>query len=140
MIIRGRNNPFGFWNENVLNDLFDESFCKRTATIMRTDIKEEIDKFVFDVDLPGYKKDDIKISIEDGYLTIEADYQENSEAKDENTYLRKERKLTNVSRSYFVSDADEDAIEANYHNGVLNIVVMKKKAPAVEEKKYITIK
>lgn len=140
MVFRNRNNQLDLWNGNVFADLFEDSFVRRNATLMKTDIKEDDDKFIFDVDLPGYNKEDIKISMEDGYLTIEGKREEVQEQKDDKgTYLRRERRCGQVARSYYVGDVNEDKIEASFKNGVLTINVFKQKEPLPETKKYISI-
>ncbi|MFA7127181.1 MAG: Hsp20 family protein, partial [Bacilli bacterium] len=82
-----------------------------------------------------------KISVEDGYLNIETERTSEKEVKNENgTYLRRERRCGNLSRSYYVGDVQEDTIEAIFENGVLKINVFKQKEPIAESKKYIPIK
>ncbi|MFA6627498.1 MAG: Hsp20/alpha crystallin family protein [Bacilli bacterium] len=141
MVFRNRNNQVDLVNGNVFSDLFEDAFIKKDYSLMRTDIKEDEEKYIFDVDLPGIKKEDIKISVEDGYLNIETERTSEKEVKNENgTYLRRERRCGNLSRSYYVGDVQEDTIEAIFENGVLKINVFKQKEPIAESKKYIPIK
>ncbi|MFA7127426.1 MAG: Hsp20/alpha crystallin family protein, partial [Bacilli bacterium] len=113
MVFRNRNNQVDLVNGNVFSDLFEDAFIKKDYSLMRTDIKEDEEKYIFDVDLPGIKKEDIKISVEDGYLNIETERTSEKEVKNENgTYLRRERRCGNLSRSYYVGDVQEDTIEA----------------------------
>ncbi len=137
MIIRSKNNPLTLWNGSIFDDLFND---RQNYSLMKTDIREDEDKYIFNIDLPGYKKDDIKISLEDSYLTIEAKLEDVKEVKENANYLRRERKIADVSRSYYVGDVEEDTIEASYVNGVLNINVFKQKEQVEQTKKYITIK
>lgn len=140
MVFRNRNNQLELWNGNLFADLFEDSFVRRNVALMKTDIKEDDDKYIFDIDLPGYNKEDIKISMENGYLTIEGKHEDNQEQKDEKgTYLRRERRCGEIARSYYVGEVNEDKIEASFKNGVLTINVFKQKEPLPEAKKYISI-
>ena len=93
------------------------------------------------VDLPGYNKDDIKISIEDGYLTISATMNKNEEEKEHGKFVRRERYFGECSRSFYVGEeVKEDDIKASFKNGTLKIEVPKKEEKKeLPEKKYIQI-
>ena len=94
------------------------------------------------IDLPGFKKDDVQADLKDGYLTIAAQTQSESEDKDEKgTYVRKERFSGKCSRTFYVGDdIEEDDIKAKFEDGVLKIAVPKKQEqPKLEEKKSIAI-
>ena len=140
-----RNNVVRYNNQNPF-DLFDPFFndffgLDRNAKyneVMKTDIIDHDGSYEMKVDMPEIKKDDIKMSLNDGYLTIEAKVEKNTDENDK--YIRKERYYGEYSRSYFVGDGvTEDDIDAKLENGVLtlNIKKVEKEAP---EKKYITIK
>ena len=108
---------------------------------MRTYIKEKKDKYLIDIDLPGYEKENIKIELEDGYLTVHANRDTNNEEKEEGKFVRKERYVGSCSRSFYVGDAVEiEDIKASFKNGTLKIEVpkkeMKKELPS---KKYVQI-
>ena len=131
-------------------DLFDTFFddFKRPArsntniNVMRTDIKETDAGFELDIDLPGYKKEDVQAELKDGYLTISAKTNTTREEKDENgKYIRKERYSGSCSRSFYVGeDLEQQDIKATFEDGILKVMVPKKEAkPAVEENRYITI-
>lgn len=131
-------------------DLFDTFFddFKRPArsntniNVMRTDIKETDAGFELDIDLPGYKKEDVQAELKDGYLTISAKTNTTREEKDENgKYIRKERYSGSCSRSFYVGeDLEQQDIKAKFEDGILKVMVPKKEAkPAVEENRYITI-
>ena len=141
-------NP-GFFDD-FLSDPFDSVFgtpARSTArkplpTTMRTDIKETDTTFEIDIDLPGFKKENVHAEIEDGYLTIEASTESENEEKDEaGTYLRKERFTGKCRRSFYVGeDISEEDIHAKFENGILSVTVPKKQAlPEVETKKLISI-
>jgi HSP20 family molecular chaperone IbpA len=109
---------------------------------MKTDIKETDDGFELDIDLPGYKKEDVKAQLKDGYMTISAETSQNNDEKDDNgKYIRRERYYGTCSRSFYVGEnITEEDIKAKFENGILRISVPKKEAqPAVEENKYISI-
>ena len=92
------------------------------------------------VDLPGYNKDDIKISIEDGYLTISATMNKEDEEKEHGKFVRRERYFGECSRSFYVGDDVEvEDIKASFKNGTLNLEIPKKEQKQVSEKKYVQI-
>ena len=108
---------------------------------MKTDIKEKKDKYVIDIDLPGYEKENIKIEVEDGYLTVHASTNTNKEEKEEGKFVRKERYVGSCSRSFYVGEEvnDED-IKATFKNGTLKLEIPKKEEKKeLPEKKYIQI-
>ncbi len=111
--------------------------------LMKTDIKEADDRFELDINLPGFKKEDISAELKSGYLTISASTKKDSEQKDETSgkYIRKERYEGSCSRSFYVGeDVTKEDIKAKYENGILSLVVPKvDKKPKVEEKNYIAI-
>ena len=109
--------------------------------LMKTDIKETDTDYQLAVELPGYNKEDMKLHLKDGYLTIEASHTENNEEKDENgRFLRRERYSGSCSRTFFVGKAlTQEDIHAKYENGVLNVTFPKEVHKEVEEKKYISI-
>ena len=139
------------FGENLFDEFFDD-FVRPTrrvvryntpsTTIMKTDVKETEGSYELDIDLPGYKKEDVKAELKDGYLTISAATNTNNDQKDENgKYIRRERYYGNFSRSFYVGEnITQEDIKARFEDGILKIVVPKKEAkPAVEEKKYISI-
>ncbi len=100
-----------------------------------TDVQEFDDRYELDMELPGYRKEDIKATVKDGYLIISASHEENKEEKDsEGRYLRRERVSGSCARSFFVGkEVTGDMLHANFENGVLKVTV-----PKVEEKKEIS--
>jgi len=115
--------------------------AQTTQNLMKTDIKENDKGYELDVDLPGYKKEDVKAELKDGYLTISASNDNTKEEKDEDgKYIRKERYTGSVSRSFYVGKyVTEEDIHAKFENGILKLSVPKVDAPKVEENKYISI-
>ena len=122
-------------------NLFDEFFPDFAYNIkaMRTDIKENENEYLLDVELPGFNKDEVKISLDDGYLTIAAGKNENKEEKNDK-YIRKEIHSSKQERSFYFGNIDENKISAKFENGILKISVPKEELPQLETKKYIEIK
>ena len=138
-LIKKNNKDRGFF-EDFFNDIFDSRFFSNDVSTMKTDIREEGDKYLLDIDLPGFNKEDIKLSIEDGYLTIEAKHDETNEEKDnKGNYIRRERRYGSCSRSFYVGDLRQEEVVANYKNGILNIIIPKESEKKIETKKYIAI-
>jgi HSP20 family molecular chaperone IbpA len=132
-------------NYDLLDDIFDGDFFDFKYSkneIMKTDIKEHKDSFEMITDLPGYQKDNIKISIEDGFLTISAKMNnENEHNENHGKIVRKERYYGECSRSFYVGEQiEEQDIKASFKNGVLDITIPKKEPQKQEPtKKYIEI-
>ena len=134
-----RNNFF-----DDFNDFMDFPTIRKTqqATLMKSDVKDEGDHFSLIMDLPGFKKEDVKLHLKDGALTIEASTKTENDEKDENgKYLRRERFQGTCTRSFYVGEhLTEDDIKAKCDGGVLTVTVPKKEnKPQIEEKKYIAI-
>ena len=137
MMIPRRNHEF-----DLFGDMFrDPFFTDDESKIMKTDIKEKKDKYIIDIDLPGYEKENIKMSVEDGYLTVNATVNSNKEEKEEGKFVRKERYMGSCSRSFYVGEAVEsEDIKASFKNGTLKIEIPKKdEKKELPEKKYIPI-
>ena len=118
-------------------------YGKHAQNVMKTDVKETDKGYEVDVDLPGFKKDEIKVSLEDGYLTIEAakGLDEDEQEKKTGKYIRKERYAGACQRSFYVGDnLTQEDIKGEFKHGILTLNVPKKEAkPAVETNKYIAI-
>ena len=118
-----------------LDDFFDDFVPSKND--MKCDIYEKERKHHIEIDVPGFKKEDIKIEAKNGYLTITAEKNNNEEEKDKN-YIRQERIYSKVQRSFYLGNIDENDIEAKYEDGTLKISIPKKEQ--IENKKYIEIK
>lgn len=128
-------------NFDLFDDIFgDPMFFKNESKLMKTDIRETDDNYIIDVDLPGFKKEDIKIDITDGYLNISAKMNSKYEDKKEK-YIRKERYFGECSRSFYVGDDIEtESVNATYKDGILSLEIPKvKEQEKLPEKKYIEI-
>ena len=115
--------PRGFY----LDDMFDEMKDNRINNQMKCDIYEDEKEYHIELDIPGYKKEEIRIESNDGILTITAKkHNENKEEDKKKKYIRKERFYGKVSRSFSFTDIDEDKIDAKFENGTLLLNVPKK--------------
>ena len=125
---------------DIFDDVFaDPFFSEKENKIMRTDLKEKDGKYFLEIDIPGFDKDDIKIELQEGYLTITAEKDDEKEDKHAK-YLKRERFSGMCSRSYYVGDnVKEEDIKANFKNGILTVEFPKEPEKKVEEKKYIPI-
>ena len=139
------------FGENLFDDFFDDfarparnavRYSTPANNVMRTDIKENDAGFELDIDLPGYKKENVKAELKNGYLTIGAESKQDNDQKDENgKYIRRERYYGTCSRSFYVGeDVMQEDIKAKFEDGILKVFVPKKEAkPVIEESKYIPI-
>lgn len=109
--------------------------------MMKTDVRETENGYELDIDLPGFKKDEITAQLKDGYMTISASKGLDKDEKDkEGRYIRRERYAGAMSRSFYVGEGvTEEDIHAKYEDGILKLSVPKKDKKAVEQKKYISI-
>ena len=116
-------------------------YGKHANNVMKTDVKETDTGYEVDIDLPGFKKDEINAQLDNGYLTISAAKGLDKDEKDKKgKYIRKERYAGAMSRSFYVGgDVTEEDIKAKYEDGILRLSIPKKEAKAVENKKYIAI-
>ena len=137
MMMVPRRNSNGL---DIFDDVFaDPFFSEKENRIMRTDLKEKDGKYYLEIDIPGFDKEDIKIELQDGYLTISAEKDDEREDKHAK-YLKRERFSGMCSRSYYVGDnVKEEDIKANFKNGILTIEFPKEPENKVVEKKYIPI-
>lgn len=128
---------------DLFGDMFDDPFfTNNDSKMMKTDIKENDNNFELEIDLPGFKKDNIKMSIDDGYLTINAKQEDNKDEKDKHgKYVRRERYFGECSRSFYIGDdIKEEDIKAKYKNGTLRVEIPKKEEKKnLPNKKYIQI-
>ena len=120
-----------------LDDIFDDLMVNERTSLGKCDIYEKDNKYHIEMDIPWFNKEDIKINLDDNYLTISAQKSFDNEDKSKK-YIRRERSYSKFERSFYLNNADEENIDAEYKNGILNIIV-----PKIDEnksKKYIEIK
>ena len=140
------------FGENLFDDMFNDAFGmmpgidhalygKHAKNMMKTDVRETEDSYLVDIDLPGFKKDEVKVELKDGYLTVSAAKGLDKDEQDKKgRYIRQERYAGTMSRSFYVGDGiSEDDIHGKFENGILQLDVPKKEAKAVETKKRISI-
>ena len=132
------NFPFtdeAFWGKK--NPLYG----KHAQNMMKTDIRETDSSYELDVDLPGFKKDEINVQLKDGYLTLTAAKGLDKDSQDKKgNYIRKERYAGTMSRSFYVGEAvNEEDVHAKYEDGILKISVPKKEPEKIEKNGYISI-
>ena len=141
------------FNDNVFDDFFDFPFYDdraekklyghHAANLMKTDIQEHEDGYTLEMDLPGFKKEEIQIELNNCYMTISAAKGLDEDEKDKKSgkYIRRERYTGSCQRSFYVGeDVTEEDIKAEFKHGILKLFIPKKEAkPAVEQKKYVSI-
>lgn len=141
------------FGESIFDDWMDTPFekeffgrknplyGKHAKNIMKTDVKETDKSYEFDIDLPGFKKDEIKAKLENGYLTVTAQKGlDKDEQNKEGQYIRRERYTGSCSRTFYIGDEiDENAVSAKFEDGILKLNVPKMTQPQVEQTKHIAI-
>ena len=134
---------FPFYYDKDMKNVEKKLYGRKASHVMKTDIKETDNGYELVVDLPGFTKDEVQATLENGYLTISAEKGLDKDEKEKETghYISKERNAGACSRSFYVGDGvSQEDIKAKFENGVLTLDVPKKEAkPAVEEKKTIAI-
>ncbi len=118
-----------------------ELYGKNASHMMKTDVKETEEAYEVDMDLPGFRKDEIKLELNNGYLTISTEKSLEKKQEDKaGKMLRQERYSGAMQRSFYVgSSLKEEDIRARYENGVLSLTIPKKEVNKVPEKKTILI-
>ena len=133
------------FNDDWMNFGFPEVekalYGKHASHEMKTDVRETDSGYEVDIDLPGFKKDEINIQLDNGYLSISAAKGLDKDEQDkEGKYIRKERYAGSMSRSFYVGNAiTQDDIKAKYEIGILRLSVPKKAAEEIESAKRIAI-
>ena len=133
---------FPFYDDRDFRRAEKKLYGKNAGHLMKTDIRETDEGYEIVIDLPGFKKEEVKASLEDGYLTLSAAKGlDKSEEKKEGHYIRKERYEGACQRSFYVGpDVTEEDIKAEFKHGILKLTIPKKEAKKLpEESKYITI-
>ncbi|MBQ2922107.1 MAG: Hsp20/alpha crystallin family protein [Tyzzerella sp.] len=150
------------FGENLFDEFFDDFFDfpvfddpamkkakkklygRHAANMMKTDVKEQDDHYEVDIDLPGFKKDELSLELKNGYLMINAAKGLDKEEKEEKTgrFVRRERYAGSMSRSFYVGEGiRQEDIHAKYESGVLRLSIPKpeERKTQIEDKKYIAI-
>ncbi|PYG88208.1 HSP20 family protein [Ruminiclostridium sufflavum DSM 19573] len=120
--------------DSMFNDFFNEPFMGIvSAGSIKADIKETENEFVIDAEIPGAKKEDIKLDLKNDRLTISVEKTEESK-EEKNNYIRRERRYGSASRSFNVQNVKADEVSAKYENGVLSIVLPKSESKKIESR------
>ncbi len=141
------------FEDNLLDNWFDfprfynyddtekKLYGKNAGRLMKTDVHEKEDAYEVDIDLPGFKKDEISLELDNGYLTVSAAKGLDKDEKDsKGKLIRQERYAGSMQRSFYVGEnLTEEDIKATFKDGVLNLNVPKKEQPKVPEKRTIMI-
>ena len=141
-VLKGRINMLpSIFGENLFDEFFDSGFDKsffgnnplygkRGRNLMKTDVREHENGYEVDIDLPGFKKEDIKLDLNNGYLTVSAAKGLDKDEQDrKGRYIRQERYAGACSRSFYVGDVESKDISAKYEDGILKLTL-----PKVEKK------
>ena len=140
------------FHENLFDDWFDEKkkknffgernplYGKHAKNLMKTDVRETRDSYKLAIDLPGFKKDEVKVELKDGYLTVSASKGLDKDEEDrEGRFIRQERYAGACSRSFYVGDIRPEEVKCKYEFGVLRVTLPKPTARVVESPSHIAI-
>ena len=141
------------FGENLFDDLFRDDFAmfpawsgrdplygKHAKHMMKTDVRETEDTYEVDMDLPGFKKDEINVDLKNGYLTVSASKGLDKDEKDKNgKYIRQERYTGAMSRSFYVGDVAPEDVKAKFEDGILQISLPKAEKKALPKPTTVSI-
>lgn len=142
------------FRDNLFDDMFDFDdfdkefnrmmrplYGKHAQNMMKTDVRETDNSYELDIDLPGFKKDEITVQLDNGYLSISASKGlDKDEEKKDGKYIRRERYAGSMNRTFYVgSQLTQQDIQAKFEDGILKISVPKKDVQQIEQNKYIAI-
>ena len=129
-----------FFDNRAENQIEKKLYGRHAHNVMKTDIKETDDGYELIVDLPGFKKEDVQINLDKGYLTISAVKKEEKKEEEAGIYLRQERYAGSMRRTFYVGDhMTPSDVQAKYEDGVLTLTLPRKEAPQVEHDGRIAI-
>ena len=111
-----------------LDSIFDDFLKNDNLEVMKCDIYEKDGNYYLEADIPGFSKNDIKIDLNDGYLTITASKEDSNDENDRN-YIKKERVSTQIQRQFYVGDVEAEEIKAEFNNGILKITIPEQEKP-----------
>ena len=141
------------FGENLFDDLFRDDFAmfpawsgrdplygKHAKHMMKTDVRETEDTYEVDMDLPGFKKDEINVDLKNGYLTVSASKGLDKDEQDKNgKYIRQERYTGAMSRSFYVGDVALEDVKAKFEDGILQISLPKAEKKALPKPTTVSI-
>lgn len=133
-----------WWGGREFENMEKKLYGHRAQNVMRTDIRENENGYEMEIDLPGFKKEDVSVELEDGYLTICAakgfEREDADKGEKAGKYICRERYAGSCKRSYYVGEQyNQDDIKAKFEHGMLSLAIPKKSAEKIENKKYIAI-
>ena len=136
-------NDFPFFDDRDVKNAEKKLYGRRGRNLMKTDIRETDHSYELEMDLPGFKKDEIRVSLENGYLTVSAakGLDQDEQEKKTGKYIRRERYAGACERSFYIGEeVTQEEIKGEFKHGILKLTIPKKDAKAqVPEKKYIAI-
>ncbi|EEC56218.1 Hsp20/alpha crystallin family protein [[Bacteroides] pectinophilus] len=136
-------NDFSFYNDAPFENVEKKLYGHHAKNVMKTDIKETDEGYELEIDLPGFAKDEVKVSLDNGYMTVSAakGLDKDEQEKKSGKYIRRERYAGACERSFYVGDEiTEEDVKGEFKHGMLKLFIPKKEAkPEVEQKKYISI-
>ena len=148
--------PSIFRTNSLIDDLFDDDWFNdkefrnmekklyghRAKNVMNTDVKEAEDGYELEMDLPGFKKEEVSVELNDGYITIRAAKGLDEDEKEKKTgkYIRRERYSGACERSFYVGEGvTQQDIKASFKHGILKLDIPKKEARKIEQNNFISI-
>jgi len=136
------NRDYDVWDNDFFDNWFNFPASKfgKNMQRMKTDSIETKDDYIIKIDIPGYNKEDIKVHVGDNYLTVFVKKEESkTETDNEGKYVHRERYLGTSSRSFYIGNAKEEHLKANYDNGTLTISIQKNNIKEEDSPKYLKI-
>ena len=133
---------FPFYDDRDMEKMQKKLYGHRSTNLMKTDVQENDDSYLMEMDLPGFSKDEVKVSLKDGYLTIRAEKGLDEEQKDEKSakYIRRERYSGACERSFYVGNINEADIKGEFKHGILKLTIPKEQPKKeIDTTKYIEI-
>ena len=139
------------FGENLFDDFFTDPFSmipsgrdvlygKHGKNLMKTDVRETDNSYEVDIDLPGFKKDEVNVQLEDGYLTVSAAKGLDKDEKKKGRYIRQERYAGQCSRSFYVGESVKPKdVHAKFEDGILKLSLPKAEQPKLPDHRTITI-
>lgn len=141
------------FGESLFDDFFDDDFMrfpvwggrnplygKHAKNLMKTDVRETENTYEVDIDLPGFKKDEVNVQLEDGYLTVSAAKGLDKDEKKKGRYIRQERYAGQCSRSFYVGESVKPKdVHAKFEDGILKLSLPKAEQPKLPDHRTITI-
>ena len=140
------------FGENLFDDFFNDFdmfpgwsgrnplYGKHSKNLMKTDVRETENAYEMDVDLPGFKKDEVNVQLEDGYLTVSAAKGLDKDEKKKGRYIRQERYAGQCSRSFYVGESVKPKdVHAKFEDGILKLSLPKAEQPKLPDHRTITI-